>query len=46
MTYACPAREFEAESHPLKLQRLQNKAFRTIDSFSRRTSVHDMHVAF
>jgi hypothetical protein len=46
MTYACPAWEFVAESHLLKLQRLQNKVLRTIGSFLRRTSVRDMHVAF
>jgi hypothetical protein len=46
MTYACPAWEFAAESHLLKLQRLQNEALRTIGSFPRRTSVRDMHVAF
>jgi hypothetical protein len=46
MTYACPAWEFATETHLLKLQRLQNKVLRTIGSFSRRTSVRDMHVAF
>jgi hypothetical protein len=46
MTYACPAWEFAAESHLLKLQRLQNKVLRTIGNFLRRTSVPDMHVAF
>jgi hypothetical protein len=46
MTYACPAFEFAAESHLLKLQRLQNKVLRTIGSFPRHTSVRDMHVAF
>jgi hypothetical protein len=46
MTYACPAWEFAAESHLLKLQRLQNKVFRTIGNFPRRTPVRDMHVAF
>jgi hypothetical protein len=30
MTYACPAREFTAETYILKLQRLQNKVLRTI----------------
>jgi hypothetical protein len=34
MTYACPAWEFEAESHLLKLQRLQNKVLRIIGNFS------------
>jgi hypothetical protein len=46
MTYACPAWEFAAESHLLKLQRLQNKVLRTIGNFQRRTPVRDMHVAF
>jgi hypothetical protein len=46
MTYVCPAREFAAESHLLKLQRLQNKVLLTIGNFPRRTPVSDMHVAF
>jgi hypothetical protein len=46
MTYACPAWEFAAECHLLKLQRLQNKVLRTGGNFPRRTSVHDMHMAF
>jgi hypothetical protein len=46
MTYACPAWEFAAESHLLKLQRLQNKVLRTIGNFPRRTSVHDLHMVF
>jgi hypothetical protein len=46
MTYACPAWEFAAECHLLKLQRLQNKVLRTIVNFPRRTSVRDMHKAF
>jgi hypothetical protein len=46
MTYACPAWEFTAESHLLKLQRLQNKVLLTIGNFATRTSVRDMHVAF
>jgi hypothetical protein len=33
MTYACPAWEFAAEIHLLKLQRLQNKVLCTIDNF-------------
>jgi hypothetical protein len=33
MTYACPAWEFAAECHLLKLQRLQNKVLRTIGNF-------------
>jgi hypothetical protein len=46
MTYACPAWELAAESHLLKLQRLQNRVMRTIGNFPRRTSVRDLHVAF
>jgi hypothetical protein len=46
MTYACPAWEFAAECHLLKLQRLQNKVLRAIGNFSKRTSVRDMHKAF
>jgi hypothetical protein len=46
MTYACPAWEFAAESHLLKLQRLQNKVLRTIGNFPGRLSVRDKHVAF
>jgi hypothetical protein len=46
MTYACPAWEFVAEIHLLKLQCLQNKILCTIGNFPRRTSVRDMHVAF
>jgi hypothetical protein len=46
MTYACPAWEFAAESHLLKLQRLQNRVLRTIGNFPRRTSVCDLNVSF
>jgi hypothetical protein len=35
MTYACAAWEFAAESHLLKLQRLQNRVLRTIWKFSK-----------
>jgi hypothetical protein len=45
VTYACPAWQFTAECHLLKLQRLQNKVLRTIGNFPRRTSVRDMHKA-
>jgi hypothetical protein len=30
MTYACPAREYAADSHLLKLQRLQNTVHSTL----------------
>jgi hypothetical protein len=46
MTYACPAWEFAAETHLLKLQRLQNKILRTIGKLPRRTPVRDLHMAF
>jgi hypothetical protein len=46
MTYACPVWEFAAETHLLKLQRLQNRVLGTIGNFSRPTSVRDLHVAF
>jgi hypothetical protein len=39
MTYAFPPWEFAAETHLLKLQRLQNRALRTIDNLPRHTSV-------
>jgi hypothetical protein len=46
MTYACPAWEFAAKTHLLKLQRLQNKILRTIGKLPRRTAVRDLHMAF
>ncbi|PNF41415.1 hypothetical protein B7P43_G14387 [Cryptotermes secundus] len=46
MTYASPAWEFAADTHLLKLQRLQNKVLRTIGNFPRRTPVRDLHMAF
>jgi hypothetical protein len=46
MTYACTAWEFAAESHLLKLQRLQNNVLWTISNIPMRTPVRDAHVAF
>jgi hypothetical protein len=46
MTYACPAWEFAADIHLLKLQRLKNKVLRTIGNFPRCTPVRDLHTAF
>jgi hypothetical protein len=43
---ASPAWEFAADTHLLKLQRLQNKVLRTIGSFPRRTPIRDLHLAF
>jgi hypothetical protein len=38
MTYASPAREFAADTHLMKLQRLQNKVLRTTGNFPRHAS--------
>jgi hypothetical protein len=46
MTYACPAWEIAAETHLLKLQRLQNKSSPHHGNFPRHTSVRDMYLAF
>jgi hypothetical protein len=46
MTYACPAWEFVADNHVLKLQCLQNRVLRTIDNSPRRTPTRDLHMAF
>jgi hypothetical protein len=42
MTYASPAWEFAADTHLLKLQRLQNKVLRTIGKLP----IRDLHLAF
>jgi hypothetical protein len=46
MTDACPAWEFVAETHLLKLQCLQNRILCTTGNFPRHTLIRDMHVAF
>jgi hypothetical protein len=46
MTYASPAWEFAADTHLLKLQRLQNKVLHAITKLPRRTPVRDLHLAF
>jgi hypothetical protein len=46
MASASRAWEFAADSHLVKLQRLQNKVLRTIGNLSWRTPVRDLHVAF
>jgi hypothetical protein len=46
MTYASPAWEFAADTHLIKLQRLQNRVLRTISNYPRRTRVRDLHLAF
>jgi hypothetical protein len=44
MTYACPAWEFAADTHLMKLQRLQNKVLRTTVKFPRSAPICDMHI--
>jgi hypothetical protein len=46
MIYASPAWEFAANTHLLKLQRLQNKVLHTIGNFPRCTPVRVLHKAF
>jgi hypothetical protein len=46
MTYACPAWEFAADIHLMKLQRLQNRVLRSIGHFPRRKPIHELHKAF
>jgi hypothetical protein len=43
---AYPAWEFAADSHLLKLQRLENKVLHIIGNFPRRTPVRDLHMVF
>jgi hypothetical protein len=45
MTYASPAWEFAADTHVMKLQRLQNKVLHSTGNFERRTPVRDLHMA-
>jgi hypothetical protein len=45
MTYACPTWEFSADTHLMKLQRLQNRVLRAIGKLYRRTPVrYSVHV--
>jgi hypothetical protein len=46
MTYVCPAWEFAADTHLIKLQRQQNTVLPTIGNFPRRPPVREMHMAF
>jgi hypothetical protein len=46
MTYACNTWEYAADPHLSKLQSLQNRVFRAIENFGRRTPFHKMQVAF
>jgi hypothetical protein len=46
MTYACPTWESAADTHLLKLQRLQNKVLRIIGGLPRLTPIRYMHAEF
>jgi hypothetical protein len=46
MTYACPAWNFVADIHLMKLQRLQSRVLRPTGNFPRRTPVRELHMAF
>jgi hypothetical protein len=46
MTYACPTWEFAADTHLMKLQRLQNRVLPAIGNLDRSTPVRDLHLAF
>jgi hypothetical protein len=46
MTYACPTWEFAADTHLMKLQRLQYRVLCAIGNFDRRTPIHDLHLVF
>jgi hypothetical protein len=46
MTYACSTWEFAANTHLMKLQRLQNRVIRAIGNLDRSTPVRDLHLAF
>jgi hypothetical protein len=45
MAYACPVWEFAADTHVMKLQRLQNKVLSTIGKFPRNTPIRNMHIS-
>jgi hypothetical protein len=46
LAYACPAWDFAADTHLLKLQRLKNRVLRSNGNFPRRTPVRELHKAF
>jgi hypothetical protein len=46
MTYACPTWEFAADTHLMKLLRMQNRVLRAIGNLDWRTPVRDLHLAF
>jgi hypothetical protein len=46
LTYACPALEFAADSHLLKLQRLQNIILHATGNLPRHNPIRDLHRPF
>jgi hypothetical protein len=46
MTYVCPAWEFAADTHLLKLQCLQKRVLRITGNIPKRTPVRELHVTF
>jgi hypothetical protein len=46
MTYACPTWESAADTHLIKLQRLQKRVLRIIGGLPRRTPIRFMHTEF
>jgi len=44
LTYACPAREFAADSYLSKFQHLQNKVLHTTGNLLRHTPICDLHI--
>jgi hypothetical protein len=46
ITYVCPNWEFAADTHLMKIQRLQNRVLCAIGDLDRRTPARDLLVAF
>jgi hypothetical protein len=46
MTQACSIWEFEADTHLIKLQHLENKVHRSTGNFPRRPPVREMQTSF
>jgi hypothetical protein len=46
MTYSCPTWEYAADSHLLKLQRLQNRGLRATGNLARCTPERELQVVF
>jgi hypothetical protein len=46
MTYVCPTWEYAADTHLMKLQRLQNRVLHDIGNLDMRTPVRELHLTF